>query len=203
MEKLLTLLNSIAEIPPGLAELLQANLQCREFSKGDYILKEGEVCSNIYFLESGLIRIFNRLSEKEVTSWFLMEGDIFISVSSFFRQQPSYENIVALEDCVCWGISYEQLKNACLLYPAFNAHRIAITEIYYCRSEDRHYIKLRKPPDERYADLVEEESELLNRVPLQLLPSYLDVSRSAFTRIRNNYYYIKRKGISLKQKRPI
>lgn len=198
MQQLLSLLNSITELPPGLKDLLRTSLQCWTFSKGDAILREGEICSHIYFLESGLVRIFNRLAAKEVTSWFLKEGDIFISVSSFFGQQPSYENIVALEDCVCWVISYEQLQNACLAYPIFNAHRIAITERYYCRSEDRHHKMLSQTPEERYASLAEEDPELLKRVPLQLFPSYLDVSRSAFSRIRNTYYYIKRKRISLK-----
>jgi CRP-like cAMP-binding protein len=195
MEKLFALLNVIAEIPQDLEYHLHAALRYRKFSKGDYILKEGGVCSHIYFLESGLVRIFSQFAEREVTSWLLKEGDIFISVSSFFRQAPSDENIVALEDCVCWGISHEQLRNTCLSYPEFNAHRIAITELYYCRSEDRHHNMLKRTPKERYAHLVESEPELLSRIPLHLLPSYLDVSQRTFDRMRSNHYYIKRKGI--------
>jgi CRP-like cAMP-binding protein len=195
MEKLFLLLNTIAEISPALRDLLRSSLQCRIFSKGDYILKEGQIASHIYFLESGLIRIFTLPFGREVTSWFLKEGDIFISVSSFFRQAPSYENIVALEDCTCWGISYGQLQHVCLSHPEFNAHRIAITERYYCQSEDRHHNMLSQPPQERYAHLIENEPELLTRIPLHLFPSYLDVSQRTFDRMRSNHYYIKRKGI--------
>ncbi len=102
---------------------------------------------------------------------------------------------MALEDSICWGISYDQLREICSRFPEFNTHRIAITELYYARSEDRQYKMLRQSPEERYALFVETESELLGRVPINLLPSYLDVPPRTFDRIRSNYYNIKRKGI--------
>ncbi len=194
-KQLFILLNSIAILSPELETFLHSILQPRKMLKGDYLLKEGEVCRHIYFIESGLVRIFNRLAAKETTSWFLWENDFFISVSSFFRQQPSYENIVALEDGICWGISFDQLREICNRFPEFNTHRIAITELYYARSEDRQYKMLRQSPEERYALFVEHETELLGRVPINLLPSYLDVPPRTFDRIRSNYYNIKRKGI--------
>jgi CRP-like cAMP-binding protein len=189
------LLNAIALLSPGLEARLRSILHRRKFLKGEYILKEGMTCQFIYFIESGLIRIFNQLAEKETTSWFLKEDDIFISVSSFFGQQPSSENIIALEDCVCWGINYDQLRDTCMKFPEFNIHRIAITESYYARSEDRQYKMLRLTPEERYAHFVKNEPELLSRVPVHLLPSYLDIPKRTFERIRSNYNNIKRKGI--------
>jgi CRP-like cAMP-binding protein len=194
-KKLFILLNTIAVLSPELEARLRSVLQCRKFLKGEYILKEGMICQHIYFMESGLVRIFNRLTARETTSWFLKEDDFFISVSSFFRQQPSYENIVALEDCICWGISYDQLQALCLEFPEFKTHRIAITELYYARSEDRKYKMLSQTPEKRYAFFVENEQELLSRIPVNLLPSYLDVPLRTFARIRSNYYNIKRKGI--------
>jgi len=69
-------------------------------SKKDFFLREGEINTHIYFLLSGLVRIYHlTFDDKEVTSWLLKEGNIFISVYSFFQQEPSFENIVALEDC--------------------------------------------------------------------------------------------------------
>lgn len=194
-KKLFILLNAIAALSPELETRLRAILVCKKFPKGEYILKEGMICQHIYFMESGLVRIFNRFTAKETTSWFLKEDDFFISVSSFFRQQPSYENIVALEDCICWCISHEQLQALCLEFPEFNVHRIAITELYYARSEDRQYKMIRQTPVERYALFVQNEPELFSRVPANLLPSYLDVPLRSFARIRSNYYNIKRKGI--------
>ena len=194
MEKLLALLNTISPLSHSIIYHLYSNVKPRNFSKGDYILKEGEICQDVYFLESGLIRIFDQQDDKENTSWLLKEGDIFISVASFFRQQPADESIVALEDCNCWRINYDQLEKTCKEFEEFNVHRRIITEHYYCRYRDRAKI-LTLSPKERYAYLIEKEPELLTRVPLNLLSSYLNLPQRTFNRVRNNYYENKRKLI--------
>jgi len=187
MEQLFVLLNAIARMSPELEAHLRSILQHAIFKKDEFILKKGRVNRNIYFIESGLVRIFYELADREVTSWFLSEGNIFISVKSFFRQVPSNVNIVALEDCICWFIDHDQLDDTCLKYPEFNKHRIWITEEYYCLSEDRHEDMQSKTAEERYAQFVEKYPALLTRVPLNLLPSYIDVAPSTFHKIRSDY----------------
>jgi len=192
MEKLLALLNSISLLSNSLTYHLYATVKSKNFSRGDYILKEGEICQHVYFLESGLIRIFGQQDDKENTSWLLKEGDIFISVTSFFQQQPADENIIALEDCNCWGINYRQLQKTCEEFEEFNVHRRVITERYYCQNRDRSRMLVR-PPKERYVHLVQQEAELLSRVPIYVFPSYLNISRSAFFDLRSNYHINKKK----------
>jgi len=193
MEKLLLLLTDIAELSNSLVYHLNATVKQKTFSKGEYILKEGQICSHIYFLETGLIRIFDQQDDIENTSWLLKEGDIFISVASFFNQQPAEENIVALENCICWGISYRQLEDTCQTFPEFDLYRRILTERYYCKNQQRNKILTRLPED-RYAYVVQNEPELLSRAPLHLFPSYLNMSQSSFDRIRKRYSIIKRKG---------
>ncbi|MBN9381990.1 MAG: Crp/Fnr family transcriptional regulator [Chitinophagaceae bacterium] len=187
MEPLFLFLNTIAPMSPELEAHLRAILQHILFKKGEYILKKGRVNQNIYFIESGFVRIFYELADREVTLWFLAEQDIFISVKSFFRQLPSKVDIVALEDCICWYITHGQLEDTCRKFPEFNTHRIWITEEYYCRSEDRHEDMQSKTAEERYTQFAEQRPDLLQRVPLNLLPSYLDVAPSTFHKIRNEY----------------
>ena len=187
MEPLFVLLNAIARMSQELEAHLRSILQHAAYKKDEFILKKGRVNRNIYFIESGLVRVFYELGDREVTSWFLSEGGIFISVKSFFRQQPSKDNIVALEDCICWFITYEQLEETCRLFPEFYKHRTWITEEYYCLSEARHEDMQGKLAEERYAQFVEKHPDLLLRVPLNLLPSYLDVAPSTFNKIRSDY----------------
>lgn len=192
MEKLLIRLNAIAPIPQHLTYQLHAMIREIKFLKGAYILKEGATCQYLYYLESGLIRIFDRQKYKENTSLLLKEDDFFTSIHSFYRQRPADENIVALEDCVCWAINYQQLKSICQSFPEFYLHRCVITEHYYYLSQQRDKI-LKRLPEERYSFLMEHETELLPRVPPHLLPSYLNISRSLFYILRNNYHNNKRK----------
>jgi len=185
MKQLFILFDGIKKMTPELIAHLRSILQHITFKKGDYILKKGRICHNIYFIETGLVRIFHQLDDRDVTTFFLCENDIFISVKSFFRQAPSNENIIAEEDCTCWYISHEQLVEICKLFPEFFEHRIRITEEYYCRSIDRHEDMQYKLAEERYAQFAEQRPDLLQRVPLNLIPSYLDVAPSTFHGIRS------------------
>jgi CRP-like cAMP-binding protein len=193
MQQLIVLLNSIAPLSPALEAYLRSILQLKNFKKGATILKEGQTCEYIYFIESGLVRIYHWLEKGEVTTWLLKEGDVFISVRSFFRQQPSRDSIQALENCIIWGITYDQLQEICRLFPEFCWHRIFLTEEYYVRSEDKHGDRLMLSGAEKYALLTEHDPQMFTRVPLKYIYSYLGVSKPTFDRIRNKYAASKKK----------
>ena len=193
MEQLFILFNGIRKMSPELIAHLTKILKRKVFKKGEFMLMNGQTSNYIYFLESGLVRIYH-VENAEVTSWLLPEGHIFMSVSSFFRQHPSYENIVALEDCVCWCISYRELEEALLLFPEFEVHHGRILRNYYSFSELRRFKLADQDMPERYTMLEEEEPWLLQRVPHYILWTYLQMSESSFKDARKQYYANKRKG---------
>jgi CRP-like cAMP-binding protein len=80
---------------PELEAYLKKILKLVEFTKGQSILKEGKFFDHIYFIEKGMVRIFH-MERIEVTTWFLIEGDLLVSPLSFFRGRPANENIEAL-----------------------------------------------------------------------------------------------------------
>ncbi|HEY4061122.1 MAG TPA: Crp/Fnr family transcriptional regulator [Puia sp.] len=187
MRKLLEMLNYYAPMTDALRDRLSLAIQSRQIKKGTCILKEGDTCHYIYFIATGLVRVSYWLKDEEITSWLLKEGDIFISVRSFFEQKPSYEDITALEDCTVYGITYHELEEICREFPEFCWHRIRITENYYVRSEDKHHDERRQTSRDKYARLMETAPDLLQRVPMKYLYSYLGVSKATFDRIRNEY----------------
>lgn len=193
MEQLIILLNAIAKMSPELEAYIRKILILKKFTKEDFLVREGQISNYILFLEAGLVRIFNLDDNKEVTTWLLKEGSIFMSVASFFLQMPSFENIVALEDCVCWGISFHQLEDILLRFPEFEKHHGRILRNYYAYSEMRKFKLLGQSSLQRYITLEKEEPELLQRVPIHILATYLRMSETTFKRARRDYYG-KRKG---------
>ena len=93
MEELLNNLGSIYTLSQGAIEYFSINLKTRKLNKKDFLLKIGHVSENIYFIHQGLLRCFYLVDGKEVSSWFMKEGDVMISVESFFKQAISYESI--------------------------------------------------------------------------------------------------------------
>ena len=196
MELLLNYLNGFGRMSTELEARVLGALEFIKRSKKDFFLREGEINTHIYFLLSGLVRIYHlTLEDKEVTSWLLKEGNIFISVHSFFQQKPSFENIVALEDCEAVGFSFRTLEDICRTDPEFNKYQIAILRRYYAHSEEMKFKLARQKPLQRYEMLVNEEPELLQRVPLNILSSYLNMSESSLKRARSDYM----EGKGLKQ----
>lgn len=185
---LLNYLHSIDRMSPELEGRILEGLEFTKRVKKDFFVREGETNTHIYFLLTGLVRIYHlTLKDREVTSWLLTEGNIFISVHSFFLQQPSFENIVAMEVCEAVGVSFKTLNDICRTHPEFNKHQVAILRRYYAHSEEMKFKLVRQSSLQRYEMLVNEEPELLQRAPLYILASYLNMSESSIKRARSDY----------------
>src|ERR1700730_13852918 len=137
MEELLAFLDMISPMSDGLKEHLYKILNTREVLKRQYLLKAGHICRHIFFIRKGLIRSFYVKEDVEVCSWFMKEGDVIISVESFFTQKPSYESIQAIENSTVYYINYEELQNIYKQFPEFNFIGGILTEKYYTLSEQR------------------------------------------------------------------
>ena len=185
MEQLLEFLNSVYPLSDDLVNYLMQNLQSKVFKKKEMLLEKGRICKNIFFIEKGLIRCFYLLNEKEVSSWFMKEGDVIISVESFFKQVPSYESIQALEDCTVYYISYEQLMHAYVTFVEFNFVGRILTEKYYTLCEQRLYSLRMHKAAERYNDLLQNDPEIIQRVPSKYIASYLGISLETLSRVKS------------------
>ena len=59
-------------------DVLESVLVPMKFSKGEIILREGEVCRNIYYVERGLIRQFYFKNGKQITEHLGVDHTIFM-----------------------------------------------------------------------------------------------------------------------------
>ncbi len=140
MHELFVYLNSIKQLSPNIDEHLSLVLKEKTFLKKEYLLKTNQVCKNIWFIKNGLVRCFYNKNSIEVCSWFMKEGDMVISVESFFKQKAGFENIQALEDTTVYYIEYSQLQEMYHTFPEFNFIGRVLTEKYYTLSEERLFL---------------------------------------------------------------
>jgi CRP-like cAMP-binding protein len=183
MTELLSFLSSIHPLSPELRAHLESILRVQECKKKELLLEIGQVCRNIYFVESGLFRCYYLNKAKEVCSWFMKEGDVIASVGSFYRQRPSYERIQALEASKAYYISFDQLQEIYIRYPEFNYHGRVLTEKYYQLWDERLYLLQMDRVKERYLYLLEHHPELESRVPRRDLASWLGITLETLSRM--------------------
>ena len=200
MEQLFHFLMSVHPISTGLQKYLLSVIQVQSLKRKQFLLKAGHICRNIYFLEKGLVRFFYSKEGIEVSSSFMKENDIVVSVESFYNRIPSYENIQALEDCNLNYISYDHLYTTYREFPEFNWIGRELTQRYYGLSIRQLYGLRNQQATERYTWLVEQHPELVLRVPAKYLASWLGITEVTLSmikgkRVRYSYKDSKKLGL--------
>lgn len=184
METLLKFLNSVHPMSPGLIDHLSSILKKKDLGKKDYLLKAGHISQSIYFITKGLVRLFYLNGDSEISTWFLKEGDVVISVKSFFLQKVSKESIQALEETEAWYISYKDLLDTINRFPEFLMIAWLLTQKYYILSEQKQEpLRMARAPD-RYHYLLENFPDLILRIPAKYLASYLGINETTLSKIK-------------------
>jgi CRP-like cAMP-binding protein len=185
MKSLLHYLTTIYPLSEELLLYLSSILKPKTLSKKEFLLKAGHVCREIYFIEKGLLRCFYIKDALEISSWFMREGDVAISVDSFFQQKESYEAIQALEDCSLYYITYNELQYIYREFPEFNFVGRILTEKYYALSEQRLYSLRMQRAADRYRYLLQSNPDIILRVHSKFIASYLGLEESTLSKIKN------------------
>lgn len=160
-------------------------LQKVALPKGSFLITEGKICHQVYFLEQGCLRGFYNLDGKEITYWFAFENSFVTSFFSFISRKPGMENIQGIEDCTLWAISYEQLQQLYDQHKDIERLGRIMNERYYVMLEERFVRNHFKEARERYENLLLHSPHILQRVPLGYVASYLGITQETLSRIRN------------------
>ena len=68
------------------------------FKKDDFLLKTGERCAEMFFIKSGLLRVFVYSEKKEITQWIATPSYFVTDLSSFISEKPARWNFQTLTD---------------------------------------------------------------------------------------------------------
>ena len=166
---------------------LQDCLHQVTFNKNDYLLREGQVCRDLYFLEKGALRGYYNLDGKEITHWFGFENDFVTSFHSFITGEPAVENIQLLKGSILWAINKEQLDALFDQHQEIERLVRIVYEKYYIRLEERYVNAHFKTAAERYENLLQHTPHIVEHVPLGCIASYLGISAETLSRIRSQY----------------
>ena len=157
----------------------------RTIKSGDYLLKQGRIARNIAFIEEGLFRLYYLNNGKEVTSCFCRENTITTSYKSLITQEESDMSIQAIEESKLILLSYDSLQRLFekdLFWQQIG--RLAAENEFIISESHNRFLKDLSATD-RYLQILKNDKELLQRVPLNYLATYLQVAPETLSRIRN------------------
>ncbi len=177
-------LKQFGELPDIVVAAIDTKVQRMELPKKHILLKKGKVCNFLYFIEKGLARNFFEEDNKELTNDIILEGEILVSFSSFISRKPSLETIELLEDGVLCAIHYDDLQNLYQQFPIMERTGRMIAEHHYNSLAMKSYRLKFSNSSERYQYLFDNKIEIVKRVPIGIIASYLGMSIETLSRIR-------------------
>lgn len=152
--------------------------------KGDFFLKQGQIVSSLFVIETGLVRSFYIKDGCEINTWFGFENIILGSVFPIFYDRPSSESIQFLETSTYHYISSKDLNELYRRFPEMNTISRKMTEEYCVILEERIISLQTETAEERYQTLLKNEPSATQRISLGQIASYLGIKQETLSRIR-------------------
>lgn len=156
-------------------------------SKNEDLQPVGHTCKTIYFITKGLARIYYYKDGIDITEGFYFEHSIIARVESLFTGKPSRKAIQVLEDTDLIAINANQLFKLYDQYPDIERLFRKIFEAGYVDTVNRLEGIQFHSAEERYKALMQEAPNVLLRVPLKYVASYLGITQVSLSRIRAHH----------------
>ena len=165
-------------------DLLESILVPMKFLKNEMILREGETCTNIYWVVKGLVRQFYYKNGKEVTEYMATENSIVMCIESLFLEQPTHLQIKAIEPSILIAIPKADLETVAMKSVNIQILYRKILEVSLILSQIHADMLRFESAQDRYQKLIKRQPQLVLRAPLVYIASYLQMTPETLSRVR-------------------
>ena len=181
-----TILDQIFILPRDSKSVLKDLISEVECPKDSIIIKAGKVEKTIYFIKKGIVRAFVPQENQDVTFWFGKEGDVVLPMKSYVDSHQNYENIHLLEDSILYRLEISALRELFEtdIHIANWGRKLAEKELV--KTEELFISRQFRTASQRYLELLKEQPEILQRVQLGYIASYLGITQVSLSRIRSD-----------------
>ena len=154
------------------------------FKKGKNVQEIGHTCKTIYFVKKGVVRIYYFKEDIDITESFEFENAFVARAESLFTGKPSRKAIQAIEETTLIAINSTSLFKLFDSHPDLERLFRKIIESSYVNTVNRIESLQFNTAEERYNSLLKENPDVLKRVPLKYVSSYLGITQVSLSRIR-------------------
>ncbi|GAB3320773.1 Crp/Fnr family transcriptional regulator [Larkinella ripae] len=158
----------------------------RTMVRHDYFNFQNSVCRQVGFILKGLFRVYyvDPKTEQEHNLYFIPEHAFLTSLKGMLTQMTCPYLIEALEDAELMVIDRDHLQQLYAQSHGWERFGRLLAEQYFMFNQSRSESLLTQSAEERYTDLLNHFPDLLNRVSLGHISSYLGIKGPSLSRIR-------------------
>ena len=169
LKHIIQVMNAIQSMPLGLRLLLHETPERIELAKNRTLLRPGEMCDNLYYIEKGILGSYEKDGHKRVYTWLMLPGDIATSVESFNMRVPAKEFVETITDCTLHALSWEKLQQFTETYREFGTIRQHLTDRYHLQARNMD-AQRKRTPEHFYDYLKKEYGDYLKLNPISCSP---------------------------------
>ena len=155
------------------------------FAKNEVIQKQGEIARTLAFVIKGAVRVYyTDESGIEHTVNFIFENQPMVAFDSFSSQTPSGIAAMTLENTELIWTSHAEFFSFLESFPKFEAAVRSVMGQYLVMNTEHSKLLRINPSRDRYDAVCKSRPELVNRVPLKYLASYIGMTLETLSRVR-------------------
>jgi len=160
-------------------------LKEQELAKKDFVLKEGQLCRYISFVNSGTLRAYYSDKEgRESTIMFAVADWWITDMYCFVNQLPAMLHIEALEKSHILQLQKKDLDKLYVKVPKFERFFRVLMQNAYTREQLRIIQNLSLPAEERYNNFLAKYPQIVKQVTQKQIASYLGITPEFLSAIR-------------------
>ena len=184
MEELQLRLDAIYRLPEPVRSEFMALWQTKAYPKGHMLLHEAQKSHYLYFISKGVARIFYHKQNREVTEWLALDNSFFFSIRSFFERIPSHLAINLLEPSSLFVLHHDDLMRLCDKHHEVEKLFRRMVTVSLILSQIRMESIQFETAQQRYKGLLARNPDILQRVPLAYIASFLGITQETLSRVR-------------------
>ena len=157
----------------------------KKFRRKTNILEAGTIAKEVYFISKGCLRLYYEHEGNDISAFFFTEGMFAGAYDSFISREASRHFVETLEDSELYSIGYNDLQYLFINIPKTNEFVRKILEERFVTLHNLFTAQLLDSPETRYAHLLKQRPDLINRIPQHHIATFLGVTPVSLSRIRN------------------
>lgn len=173
----------------------QSRLFMKEFKKGEVILYQGDVCKELYFINSGLARGFMIDESGKDFTWSIFFNDqnasmtnlFVVDYKSFLRKEPSSIQIEVLEDTELIAVSYDNVQALYNNMKTGDRFGRLMAQEAYCYTHNLIVSRQLQSAKERFEEFMKQTPFLLEKVPQYHIATFLGITPQHLSRLKKEY----------------
>jgi len=169
-------------------DIIVDNTVLKTPKKGEYLLKEGEISKECFAVIKGCVREFVIKDGVEKTVSFFTEGDPVNAFSSEVTGCPSKSYFECLEDSIVTVGNDSLIDEMIQRIPRLEKLIRREVEKEAGKMQDRMSDFMISTPEERFVTLINNQPNLIHRVPQVLIASYIGVTPESYSRIKKRVF---------------